>query len=162
MVFNRYGILLSKRVLIKLQLCGTHTFLKQPAPMLFDGLKLWQTAVTTKKPDNNAIGLVSKMIENNIQPNAATYELLMLHFAHFDDLSHTESLISSIWGVSLDPVDKEGEATPTQGSLAYPTYYTLVAIINAFGSNGELVRGLQLMQEMQNKYKIDIGKRANH
>lgn len=114
-----------------------------------------------KKPVNNAIGLVSKMIENNIQPNAATYELLMLHFAHFDDLSHTESLISSIWGVSLDPVDKkEGETTPTQGSLAYPTYYTLVAIINAFGSNGELVRGLQLMQEMQNKYKIDIGKKS--
>lgn len=112
-----------------------------------------------KIPQNNAIQLISTMIENNIQPNASTYEMLMLHFAQFDDLERAESLISSVWGISLNPADEKAtEATVTAGNLAYPTYFTLVAIINAFGSKGYLVQGLQLMQAMQKKYNIDIGK----
>lgn len=109
---------------------------------------------------NNAVDLIAQMVEEGIAPNASTYELALLYLGQCGQLEQAESLISSLWGVSLESAEEDGANMSTQiitGDPNYPTYFTLVAIVNAFGVSNSLVTSLKLMESMQKKYSIDIG-----
>lgn len=119
-----------------------------------DSKKTKQEPVAT----NHAVTLVTQMIEDGTTPNARTFELVLLYLGQAGDLEYAKSLILSLWGISLEPVDDaiDNSVQLPRGDLNYPTISTLNAIMNAFGVSDNFVTGLRLMEKMQKQYKIPL------
>lgn len=116
---------------------------------------------------NNAVDLVTKMIEEGTTPNAQTYELVLLYLGQCGQLDYAQSLIYSVWGISFDHSEtnktyenddnvRSGGSVLLVGDPNYPTVSTLIAIIDAFGASDSLVTGIRLMEKMQKTYNLEI------
>lgn len=106
---------------------------------------------------NDALNLVSRILNDGLMPDTTTYELVLLYLAQRGDMDYAVATISAVWGIKLEdaPIDDEHRALEI-GSPVYPQISTLVAIINAYGANDQLVDGLKVMEKIQALYHIPI------
>lgn len=122
----------------------------------FDGRRTKNTPVEPPAI-NNAITLISEIIQDGLSPDTTTYELAVLYLAQSGDMDYTAATISAVWGIKLEdaPIDDDHHAVP-KGSIVYPRISSLVSIINAYGVGNKFVDGLKVMEKMQELYRIPI------
>jgi Mitochondrial ATPase expression len=105
-----------------------------------------------------ATNIVQQMVSQNVPPNAATYEALIVAFARDNDLDTVNDIIRRIWGFNPDgtPTKDPPVTARTSKSPLWPTEHTLNAIANAYGYNGSLAAAIALVEALSSRYKIRI------
>lgn len=112
---------------------------------------------------NDAIKLVSGIIADGLTPNILTYENVLLYLGQHGELDYAEGLLSSLWKIKLEnsPIEDEEDSfsgAVSKNSAIYPRIQTLTAIINTYGVNDQLAKGLQIVQKMRELYGIELNK----
>ncbi|ANB14553.1 hypothetical protein AWJ20_2150 [Sugiyamaella lignohabitans] len=133
------------------------------------GMQVKRNEFRMFKPDetplavNDAVRLLGNMLENNIHPNARTYELVILYLCQKGDLADVRSIIWSIWHITTEPnvlrrsrSKYRKQLRPSKDSPLAPTISTLKAVIDGFCMNGKVTEALRLMNRLQKEYRIDI------
>lgn len=116
---------------------------------------------------NDPVKIVSQIYEDGLTPNAKTFELVVMALGRAGNLEYASAVAASVWGIKLDNAplaeeeemleDDENPVSPVKpGSVTTPSVDTLVALVNAYGSQGQLVEGLKLMEKMHSLYQISI------
>lgn len=105
-----------------------------------------------------------QLAEDELSPNATTFENLMIGCAREGDLTSVKFILRNTWNFECEKVLAGAEELPTRemdaGSRLYPTTDTLYAIAHCFCINNDVPAAIRVIDLFSAMYDIQIDART--